>query len=124
MARRVRAEGLLLERLIVCYDDLDLPFGSVRLRSSGGAGGHHGMESLLEELGSGEFPRIRIGVGNHGLTGEGVVDYLLSALEGERWAMMDEASEVAAKAAMEAVANGFTAAMNRFNRRLTRKIEG
>lgn len=124
MARRVRAEGLLLERLIVCYDDLDLPFGSVRLRSSGGAGGHHGMESLLEELGSGEFPRIRIGVGNHGLTGEGVVDYLLSALEGERWAMMDEASEIAAKAAMEAVANGFTAAMNRFNRRLTRKIEG
>ncbi len=124
MARRVRAEGLLLERLIVCYDDLDLPFGSVRLRSSGGAGGHHGMESLLEELGSGEFPRIRIGVGNHGLTGEGVVDYLLSALEGERWAMMDEASEIAAKAAMEAVASGFTAAMNRFNRRLTRKIEG
>src|SRR3972149_2780215 len=50
-------------RLLVIFDDLDLPYGSVRLRSEGGAGGHNGMRSIIQHLGSNQFPRLRIGIG-------------------------------------------------------------
>ncbi len=109
--------GLGLDRIIVCYDDLDLPFGQVRLRSSGGAGGHHGMESILEHLGSGSFPRIRVGIKDPEVRKSRNIDYLLSPLPEDRWQRLCEGAQLAAEAALEAVASGFTAAMNRFNRR-------
>lgn len=49
--------------LMVAYDDLDLPLGTIRLRSGGGSGGHRGMASIVEALGSGDFPRLRLGIG-------------------------------------------------------------
>jgi len=52
-----------LERLLVIYDDLDLPLGTLRMRSSGGAAGHKGMASIIQKLGCQEFPRLRLGIG-------------------------------------------------------------
>ena len=115
--RWLRRTGLPPDRLIVCFDDLDLPFGQVRLRPSGGAGGHHGMESILEHLGSGGFPRIRIGIKRPEVTKEDNVDYLLSPLPEDLWSGLQEAAQGAARAALDAVANGWSAAMNRHNRK-------
>jgi PTH1 family peptidyl-tRNA hydrolase len=116
--RWLRKTGLPLDRLVVCFDDLDLPFGQVRLRPSGGAGGHHGMESIQEHLGSGEYPRIRIGIKDPAVPKEENVDYLLTPLPEERWGELEAAAEAAAKALLDAVAHGFTAAMNRHNRKV------
>jgi peptidyl-tRNA hydrolase, PTH1 family len=113
----LRRTGLSLDRLVVCYDDLDLPFGQVRLRASGGAGGHHGMESILEHLGSGDFPRIRVGIKDPDVAKVQNVDYLLSPLPEERWSALGESAQLAAEAALSAAVSGFTVAMNRYNRR-------
>jgi PTH1 family peptidyl-tRNA hydrolase len=115
----LRRTRLPLDRLLVCYDDLDLPFGQVRLRASGGAGGHHGMESILEHLGSGDFPRIRLGIKDLEVTKAQNVDYLLSPLPEERWKMLGDSAQLAAEAALSAAASGFGIAMNRYNRRVT-----
>ncbi len=111
----MRKLGLPVDRLIVCYDDLDLPFGAVRLRPHGGAGGHHGMESILEQIGSSQFPRIRIGVKDERVAKAGVVDYLLEPLGSEEIKLLDEAALKAAKAALDAIALGWHKAMSIHN---------
>lgn len=59
----VRFFKIPLDQLLVVYDDLDLPVGALRLRPGGGSGGHRGMESIIEALGSDAFPRLRVGIG-------------------------------------------------------------
>jgi len=66
-----------LKDLLVVYDDLDLPLGKMRLRLQGGSGGHRGMRSIIEALGSEEFPRLKVGIGRPQEKRE-VVDYVLS----------------------------------------------
>ncbi len=120
VARLVRRLDIPLDRLVVCYDDLDLPFGAIRLRPHGGAGGHHGMESILEHLGSGDFARIRLGIKRPEVPKDENVDYLLSPLPEDLWAELERAAELAAQAALDAVAHGWQAAMNRYNRKKER----
>ena len=62
----VGEERLPEDRILVVYDDLDLPLGKLRLRPHGGAGGHNGMRSIIEHLDSDRFPRLRVGIGNPG----------------------------------------------------------
>ncbi len=116
VTRWMRGEGLPPDRMIVCYDDLDLPFGHIRLRHSGGAGGHHGMESIIEELGRKDFPRIRLGIAPSDVERDEQVDYLLTPLTGDRLESFDEAARLGGEAVLEAVAAGFPRAMNRYNR--------
>lgn len=103
-----------LTNLMVIYDEIDLPFGEIRIRASGGSGGHNGMNSIIQELGR-EFPRIRIGVGRP--TGRmEPADHVLqnfSKLEGEAVAgILDRAVD-----ALEMyLTDGVNAAMNTFNR--------
>ena len=74
--------GLNPERdLLVVYDDLDLPFGRLRLRASGGAGGHRGMDSVIDALGGSLFPRLRFGVGRPPESAEDVIDFVLSPFD-------------------------------------------
>lgn len=124
VAKWVARERVPLERLIVCYDDLDLPLGQVRMRPSGGAGGHHGMESILSHLGTGDFPRVRLGIRDPDVSKEQHVDYLLSPLSEERWAILDEAVELAARAVLDAVHFGWHKAMSLHNRRSGAQEEG
>jgi len=81
--RARRDLGLEPPDFLVVYDDLDLAVGRLRLAASGGAGGHHGVESIIEALGSKAFPRIRIGIGRPGSKNANV-DYLLDSMTAER----------------------------------------
>lgn len=109
--------SLLPQDLIVCYDDLDLPLGTVRLRLSGGAGGHHGMESIISEIGTKSFPRIRLGVGKKGIAKEFTTSYLLSQLDDRSYELFAKGIEKGAEAIKDALFNGFHFAMNRYNKR-------
>jgi len=102
------------EEFLVVYDDLDLAVGRLRVAASGGAGGHHGMESIIEALGSKSFPRIRVGIGRPGHRGANV-EYLLDSLTTEEASTLSASISRAADAAEVALRDGIGAAMNRFN---------
>lgn len=111
----VRYLNLQVERdLIVVYDDLDLPPGRLRLRKKGSAGGHNGMKSVISALGTAAFPRIRIGIGRPP-SDVAVVDYVLSTFPPVERALVEEAAERAAEAAVQACALPFEEVMNGFN---------
>ena len=104
------------QEFVVVYDDLDLPIGRLRIGASGGSGGHHGMESIIECLGSKGFPRVRVGIGRPG-SRDANVDYLLDAMTKEEAASLSESIGRAADALETALRDGVGAAMNRFNTR-------
>jgi peptidyl-tRNA hydrolase, PTH1 family len=116
--RRVRPESLLL-----VYDDLDLPLGRLRLRSGNGAGGHNGVRSVIEHLGTKAFPRLRVGIGRppQGVEPE---TFVLERFTPEERTVIDEAVERAANAALAVVSDGLEAAMNRVNTRDAASPEG
>ncbi len=103
-----------LTQVMVVADDLDLPFGTVRIRASGGAGGQRGMGSVIEQLGSKDFPRIRIGIGRP----PGKMDpaaYVLQDFSKDDLLLLPEILGHAEDAILEFVTNGLDAAMNKFN---------
>jgi PTH1 family peptidyl-tRNA hydrolase len=104
--------------LLVIHDDLDLPFGALRLRERGSAGTHNGMKSLIGQLGSQVFPRIRVGIGQ-GPPGRDAAKYVLGRFTREEEAALPEIHARAADAVEVILREGFTAAMNRYNRPTT-----
>ena len=102
--------------LIVIYDDLDLPFGLLRVRRRGGAGGHHGMESVIAALETLEFTRIRLGISPGHKLADGA-QYVLSSIKKSQYEMVDQMLDAAASAAEMVLTEGPDAAMNRFNRK-------
>jgi len=103
--------------LIVLVDELALPWGTIRIRQRGSAGGHNGLKSVIASLGgSQEFLRIRLGVApEHRLTGGR--DYLLSPMRKAQLALAAEAVEAASRAVAMILTQGAQAAMNRFNQK-------
>ncbi len=104
-----------LSDLIVIYDDVDLAPGGLRIRKKGGPGTHNGMRSIVDELGSGDFPRIRIGIGSQP-PGWDLADYVLSQLGGDDRRVIDDTVALAAEAAALMVEQGIDLAMNRMNK--------
>ena len=102
------------QNLIVIYDDIDLPTGSIRIRKSGGAGTHNGMKSVVEQLGTKDFVRIRIGVGG-AEDGEDLVDRVIGKVPKAEQELLDEAAVEAARAAKDIITDGVDNAMNRHN---------
>ena len=102
------------ENLIIIYDDVDLPTGSIRIRKSGGAGTHNGMKSVISEIGTKEFPRIRIGVGA-AAADEDLVDRVIGKVPKEEQQLLDKAASDAAAAAEDIVRLGTEVAMSRHN---------
>ena len=100
--------------LIVVYDDLDLPCGQVRLRASGGAGGHNGMGSLIEAIGSQDIPRLRFGVGRPP-EGHEVIEFVLSSFSPDEAALLPACIEKATRAIEHFAEFGIESAMNHFN---------
>lgn len=99
--------------LIVIYDDLDLPLGQIRLRPRGGAGGHRGMQSIIQALGNQEFARIRVGIGR---PPEGdVMAYVLSNFSAAERPLAEEVRQRVAEALRCLLEEGLEPAMNRFN---------
>ncbi|MEM6328084.1 MAG: aminoacyl-tRNA hydrolase [Bacteroidota bacterium] len=115
-ATLLRRYGIPPDRLLVLYDDLALDVGALRLRPKGGAGGHNGLQDVIRALGSTEFPRLRLGVGNSFESGQ-QVDYVLSPFSEDQREAAAEMVGRAAEAALAFATDGLDAAMNRFNRR-------
>ncbi len=102
------------ECLLVIYDDLDLPLGAIRFRPEGGAGGHNGMKSILEHLGSQAFPRLRLGIGRP----PGNMDpaaYVLRRFNTQEAPICDQMLAAAAAGVRTFVADGLDLAMSRHN---------
>jgi PTH1 family peptidyl-tRNA hydrolase len=115
VARLSREHKISLERLLVVYDDLDLPLGRLRLRPEGGSGGHKGMRSIIESLGSESFPPLRVGI-DRPSGGMDPADYVLQAFDESENAMLREVLAWAAIAVESWLVEGIAAAMDRFNR--------
>lgn len=117
VAPLLRMRGGTPDRVIVVLDDADLPPGALRIRSAGSAGGHRGLRSVLDRLGTEAVPRIRIGIGRQ--PGAGLVEHVLSPFGREEWAAVRRAVDLAAEAVVVASEEGVEQAMNRFNRTAT-----
>ena len=104
------------DAIVVAHDDMDLEFGRLQVKVGGGDGGHNGLKSLKQHLGTAEFVRVRFGVGRPP-QGWDPSDYVLGKFNGDEENQLDELIPMAAEAAMEAAAQGALKAMNRFNRR-------
>lgn len=109
-------EGLGPDRLLVVVDDLALPFGKMRMRASGSDGGHNGLTSIIEHLGTETFARLRIGIG-HAFPKGGQVNYVLGTWDGEEQQELAEVVDQAAKAVIGFGLLGVERAMNTFNKR-------
>lgn len=106
--------GLPPARLIVVHDDLDLPVGRLRVVASAGPGGHRGVASIQEALGTAEFPRVRVGIGRPA-TGEDAAGRVLDRVPPEESAVLAEAVARAADAVRSVILDGPGPAMNRYN---------
>lgn len=100
--------------VIIVADDMDLPFGHLRLRFKGGAGGHNGLKSIIERLGTEEFPRVRVGIGRPPGRQQ-ARGYVLDGFSADEHAELAFVCPQVADALELAVAQGFEAAMNRYN---------
>lgn len=100
--------------ILVIYDDLDLPPGRIRVREKGGSGGHNGMKSLIQEVATQEFGRLRIGVGRPA-PGWEVVDWVLAPFNSDDAAVMARVVPLAVEAVEAWLTEGLRSAMNRYN---------
>lgn len=103
------------DEMLVCYDDLDLPLGRLRIRPSGSAGGHKGMRSIIDRLGTREFPRLRVGIAPLSGGVRDASEYVLRPFRPSERDEIDLAEERAGDAIECVVTEGVVAAMNRFN---------
>lgn len=110
----VRFYKLPLEHVLVAHDDLDLPFGTLRMRPGGGAGGQKGVQSIITQLGTPNFPRLRLGIDRPPGRMD-AADYVLQEFSQQELLAVSEILDRAADAVLTWVKEGLNAAMNKFN---------
>ena len=101
--------------MLVISDDISLTTGKLRIRPNGSAGGHNGLKSIIQHLGSDQFPRIKVGVGMPQQAGYEVVDWVIGKPMGEDQKVLLQTLEKAAQAIPAVIAQGPQKAMNQFN---------
>jgi peptidyl-tRNA hydrolase, PTH1 family len=104
-----------IEDILVIHDDLDLPLGRVKIARQGGAGGHKGVQSIINHLGGANFPRIRIGIGRPRYN-EPIETFVLSPFYKDEREIAEEMIRLGAEACRLAISDGVESAMNRINR--------
>ncbi len=114
IAPMCRKLGLKAHQIWVVHDDIDLPLGRIRIKQGGGAGGHHGVESIASAIGSSEFVRFRLGVDRP--DGD-TVSYVLEGFSPGEHVLVDQVVAAAVEAVMQAAERGLISAMERFNRK-------
>lgn len=107
--------GIPPKRIIVLFDDISLEPGRLRIRADGSAGGHNGIKSIIAELGSQDFPRVKIGVGAKPHPQQDLADWVLSTFSAAEEKPLQSALERAADAALCVIDRGVPEAANRFN---------
>lgn len=111
----VKKFSIGLDDLVVIHDDLDLPPGKIRLRQGGSAGGHKGVESIIAELGSRDFHRIRVGIGRPPSEVEDIIDYVLSDFTPTERQIFTQTIPTVSEALFCLLTEGITVAMNKYN---------
>lgn len=111
----MRYHRMEAQDVIVVLDDVELPPGKLRIRPGGGDGGHNGLASLIEYLGTTDFIRLRIGVGRGNLRNRGLTGHVLGRLPPESQTLVDKLLPLAADALLQIVREGVSAAMNSYN---------
>jgi len=113
VAAAARFYKIPAEKILVVYDDVALPLGQQRFRMTGGSGGHNGIQSLITELGSRDFPRLKIGIG--GVPGSRLTGHVLGRFREEEREVAEKALASAVDAVQVAVSEGVSKAANRYN---------
>ncbi len=104
------------EEIIVIYDDISLEVGQLRIRKKGSAGGHNGIKSIISHLGTEEFPRIKVGVGDKPRDWD-LADYVLSRFQTQEQPIIREALQDSSDACKLIITSGIDAAMNQYNKK-------
>ncbi len=113
VAAAARFYKIPAEKVLVVYDDVALPLGQQRFRMTGGSGGHNGIQSLIIELGSRDFPRLKIGIG--GVPGSRLTGHVLGRFREEEREVAEKALASAVDAVQVALSEGVSKAANRYN---------
>ena len=103
-----------LENICIIYDDMDVEKGKIRIRKKGSAGSHNGMKSVIEELGSEEFTRIRVGIGKPEFEGD-AINYVIGPIPESEIKILDEGTTKGAEATIEILKIGVDNTMNKYN---------
>lgn len=103
-----------VENILVIYDDMDVKKGFIKIRKKGGPGSHNGAKSVVHELSSDNFPRIRVGIGKREFEYD-AIDYVIGKLEDSTYEELKQGIEKASKAITEYLKNGIDDAMNKYN---------
>ena len=103
------------QRIIIMFDDISLEPGRLRIRANGSAGGHNGIKSIIQDVGSQDFPRVKIGVGAKPNSNYDLADWVLSAFSASEEKALAVSLDNAAKAALAIIDHGVPEAANRFN---------
>lgn len=114
----VRYYKIPIENIIVAYDDIDIPLGSLRIRPHGSSGTHNGMKSMLYQLQTENFKRIRIGIGKNKNSNISLADHVLQKFDNDERALVDETIKNAGLAAEDIISQGLEYAMNNYNKRV------
>ena len=102
------------ENVLIIYDDLDIAPGLIKIRKKGGPGTHNGMKSVVNEIKTQQFPRIRIGIGMPQYKSD-LLNYILTRIPDNEYELLENAIEKAAVAISEMIKNGIDSAMNKYN---------
>ena len=111
------------EKILLVVDDADLPFGEIRLRGSGSSGGHHGLESVEEHLGTRDFPRLRIGIGRKDISRQ-INNYVLGQFAKDEADLLEKVLARAAKQVECLSSDGIAKAMSQFNGVVNKEEKG
>ncbi len=103
-----------IEQLIVIYDDIDIAPGIIKIRKAGGPGTHNGMKSVVNELGTQNFKRVRVGIGMPE-NKQNLIEYVIGAIAEEDKEKLEKGTDLAKEAVIEIIKNGIDKAMNQFN---------
>ena len=121
VSRLVSKFGVTLDNLLVIHDDLDLPLGKIRIRQGGSSGGHKGVESIIANLGSEDFPRLRIGIGRPGTDSlnqcgeDEIISYVLSGFAPQEKEVVSRTIPLVSDALLSLISEGIDTAMNKYN---------
>jgi PTH1 family peptidyl-tRNA hydrolase len=119
VSRVVSYYKMPLQDLLIVYDDLNLELGQIRIRKKGSAGGHKGIESIMQYLNSEEIPRLRIGIGNPLVNFNfNCVSYVLSNFNNDKKDKIGEVIKLSTEAIKIVIEDGFEKAMRKYNRKL------